>query len=279
MTPEVLEVLAGARRWAIVEGESLALLLELGGESVDAVVTDPPYSSGGFTRGDRTAEATAKYSKRFDRDAFAFTGDNRDQRAFEYWCVLWASQALRVVKTGGAIVQFTDWRQLPTTTNILQAAGFVWRGIYVWNKGKATRPQMGRFSSASEYAPWGTKGPSLDLVEVGCLPGSIVTAEPEVLMTGINSSPVSGPEREHLTEKPVEVMIDPVSIARPAGVVLDPFAGSGTTGVAALRQGRRFIGIELDPGYAQVARERLEAEERQMKVADVRAGQLGLGLS
>jgi site-specific DNA-methyltransferase (adenine-specific) len=264
---ELLEVLDGRRRWCVLEGEALAQLVELPAETFDAVVTDPPYSSGGFTRGDRTSEATAKYSKRLDRNAFAFTGDNRDQHSFEYWCVLWGFQALRVLKTGAPFAQWCDWRQLPITTHAIQAAGFVWRGIFTWNKDKLARPQMGRFSSNCEYAPWGTKGPSLDLEEVGCLPGSITC------------SPVSGAEREHLTEKPLEVMTATVAICRPAGLVLDPFAGSGSTGVAAIRSGRRFVGVELDPGYAQVARERLEAESLQMKVADYRAGQLGLQLS
>lgn len=60
---------------------------------------------------------------------------------------------------------------------------------------------------------------------------------------------------------------------RPGGVVLDPFAGSGTTGVAALRAGRRFIGCEIDPSYAEMARERLAAEADGSTLAASRAGQ------
>lgn len=61
----------------------------------------------------------------------------------------------------------------------------------------------------------------------------------------------------HITQKPVEVMQELVKICPPGGTVLDPFAGSGTTGVAALREGRQFIGIELSEHYADITEARL----------------------
>jgi hypothetical protein len=70
-------------RWTLHHGEALAILKSMPDASVDAVITDPPYSSGGFTRGDRTASTTAKYTltgTQIERPAFA--GDNRDQRSF-----------------------------------------------------------------------------------------------------------------------------------------------------------------------------------------------------
>ncbi|MDH6216660.1 DNA modification methylase [Streptomyces pseudovenezuelae] len=62
----------------------------------------------------------------------------------------------------------------------------------------------------------------------------------------------------HITQKPVEVMQELVKICPPGGTVLDPFTGSGTTGVAALREGRQFIGVELSKHYADIAEERLQ---------------------
>jgi 16S rRNA G966 N2-methylase RsmD len=59
-------------------------------------------------------------------------------------------------------------------------------------------------------------------------------------------------------------------------IVLDPFCGSGTTGVACLRLGRRFIGIEKDAKYAAIARERLEAEDRGLSLRDARHGQTSI---
>jgi site-specific DNA-methyltransferase (adenine-specific) len=69
---------------------------------------------------------------------------------------------------------------------------------------------------------------------------------------------------KHPCEKPLAMMEHMVNAStRQDGVVLDPFMGSGTTGVACIRTGRRFIGIEIDPGYYQIAKRRIEAELAQ----------------
>jgi tRNA/tmRNA/rRNA uracil-C5-methylase (TrmA/RlmC/RlmD family) len=62
----------------------------------------------------------------------------------------------------------------------------------------------------------------------------------------------------------------------PGDVVLDPFCGSGTTGVACLRAGRRFIGFEVDPLWATISSARLMAEERHSTLTALRAGQQAL---
>jgi site-specific DNA-methyltransferase (adenine-specific) len=74
-------------------------------------------------------------------------------------------------------------------------------------------------------------------------------------------------ERRHLTAKPEALMRDVVALCAPGGLVVDPFAGSGTTGVAALRTGRRFLGCEIVPAYQTLANERLAAEERATPAA------------
>lgn len=82
---------------------------------------------------------------------------------------------------------------------------------------------------------------------------------------------------QHPTQKPVGVMQWVLGLAtKPDDIILDPFAGSGTTGVACLRLGRRFIGIEREAKYAAVARERLAAESQGLSLRDARAGQLSL---
>lgn len=88
----------------------------------------------------------------------------------------------------------------------------------------------------------------------------------------------NGEERgAHPTQKPVGVMLWTLEHATNVGdVVLDPFAGSGTTGVAAIRLGRRAILIEREPKYAAIARERLEAESVGLSLSEARAGQLSL---
>ena len=91
---------------------------------------------------------------------------------------------------------------------------------------------------------------------------------------------VTGSSRErleHTTQKPISLMLELVELfTDPDDLVLDPFAGSCTTGVACLRLGRRFIGIEKDAKYAAVAQERMEAESKGLTLRDARAGQLSL---
>lgn len=242
---------ATGRRYTLYLGDSLALLRQLPGASVDALVTDPPYSSGGAFRGDRTADPLSKYVQSGARSADylpTFSGDNRDQRAYGYWCALWLGEALRIVRPGRAAVLFTDWRQLPTTTDALQAGGWVWRGICPWIK-PVSRPQMGRFGAAAEYVVWGTAGPSADEEAIGCLPGYCLTKAPR------------GEARVHPTQKPDAAMAWALGIVPAGGVVLDPFAGSGSTGVAAIASGRSFIGCELTEANAETCARRLEQAE------------------
>ena len=85
-------------------GDSLAVLASLPTGEIDAVVSDPPYSSGGMVRGDRSGGTISKYvtSQNTQRDTLTeFTGDNRDQRAYAYWSALWMGEALRATKPGG----------------------------------------------------------------------------------------------------------------------------------------------------------------------------------
>lgn len=240
----------------LYQGEALALLAELPDGSVDAVIADPPYSSGGSFRGDRTGmSARGKYVQSdAQHDLQDFSGDNRDQRAYAYWTALWLSEALRATKPGGICMVWTDWRQLPTTTDALQAGGWVWRGVVPWSK-PAPRPQMGRFSSACEYVVWGSAGPMGAGFDIGCLPGFYHAKSPR--------------DREHITQKPLEVMRGLVKICPEGGVVLDPFAGSGTTGVAAVAEGRRFIGFEMSAHYADIATHRLAGIPPMMRDGQV----------
>lgn len=86
-------------------------------------------------------------------------------------------------------------------------------------------------------------------------------------------------EREwiHPTEKPLALMLKLVSQFSDEGeLVFDPFAGSGTTGVAAVRLMRRFVGCEIDPGFHLSASERLEAECLGLGLSDYKRGQQSL---
>jgi len=72
--------------------------------------------------------------------------------------------------------------------------------------------------------------------------------------------------KQHPTQKPVEVMAWCLGFLPDANTILDPFMGSGTTGVACVQLGRKFIGIELDPGYFDIACKRIENELRRPRL-------------
>lgn len=240
-----------SERATLYNADALAVLQELPTSSVDALIVDPPYSSGGMVRGDRVQDVHTKYvsgDSRSGNAMEAFSGDSRDSRAYGYWVALWLSEAMRVVKPGGVGALFTDWRQLPTTSDALQAGGWVWRGVVPWHK-PAGRPVQGRWANSCEYVVWGSNGPrDLMALDGKALPGFFQENSPR--------------EREHITQKPLGVMRELVKIVKPEGVVLDLFAGSGTTGVAALMEGRRFIGVEQTAHYSEVAANRLRTVER-----------------
>src|SRR5688572_10335958 len=107
-----MTVYANGERWTLHIGDSLTILPTL--PRVDNITTDPPYSSGGFTRGDRTGSPTSKYLSSGSRDAEhlpQFAGDNRDQRGYLMWSALWMGAALDLANPVCVLSCFTDWRQ------------------------------------------------------------------------------------------------------------------------------------------------------------------------
>lgn len=226
-------------------GDCLAILPELG--RVDAIFADPPYSSGGQFRGDRAGSTKSKYQLTQHRHRFTdFSGDNRDQRAYDHWSALWTGLARELCPPRGLLICFTDWRQLPTTTNAVQAGGWVWRGLTSWDKTESARPAKGRYRNQCEYAVWCSNGPAPD--DGPCAPG-------------VFRYSVASEQKHHIAGKPVALYRDMLQIC--GDVVLDPFMGSGTTGVACVETGRAFIGIEMDPDHFDTACRRISDASRQ----------------
>ena len=227
----------------LYRGDCLALIGGLAGQ-YDAVITDPPYSSGGQSKGDRARSTGEKYLNSGSTKYPDFAGDSKDQRAYLHWSALWMSLCYEKLSPGGLAIVFTDWRQLPVTSDALQAAGFTWRGIGVWDK-ISSRPYKGGFRAQCEYFVWGSKGP---LVGEGYSPGVF------------SVNPLAG-GKLHQVGKPLPLMEHLVAAAGQR--IIDPFMGSATTGLAAINQGKHFIGIEVSPHYFEVALKRLrEAMKR-----------------
>jgi len=224
----------------LYNGDALSILPHLKRGAYGAALTDPPYCSGGDVR-NKDRPTSSKYLSSAQSGLYPeFAGDTRDQRSFLAWSTLWLSEVREVLAPGALIVVFSDWRQLPVTTDALQCAGFVWRGIVIWDKTEGCRPQLGRYRNQSEFAVWGTKGPRK-------LCGNTA---PGVLRHSV------GNRKHHIAGKPVNLMKDLLSIMD--GPILDPFMGSGTVGVACAEAGHNYTGIEIERPYFDIACERLK---------------------
>ncbi|PZU89134.1 MAG: site-specific DNA-methyltransferase [Chelatococcus sp.] len=208
--------------------------------SFGACFADPPYSSGGNVR-DKAQATSAKYQSAEHRGLYPeFQGDTRDQRSYLAWSTLWLGRARELIAPGGLVGVFSDWRQLPVTTDALQCGGWVWRGIVPWDKTESCRPQLGRYRNQAEYVVWGSNGARRLTGRVA--PGVMRHSVPRV--------------KHHIAGKPVELMAGLLSVAE--GPILDPFMGSATIAVACLRLGLPYVGIEVDPTYFEIACKRME---------------------
>ncbi|QBN30949.1 site-specific DNA-methyltransferase [Xanthomonas oryzae pv. oryzae] len=229
----------------LLQGDALTILPTLEANSFDALITDPPYASGGLTAAARAKPPSQKYVQGGGTQLHAdFVGDERDQRSHLKWMHLWLSECARVLKEGAPVLLFTDWRQLPLTTDALQIAGFTWRGITVWDKTEGVRPQLGRFRNQAEYIVWGSKG-------------NMPLDRRAPVLPGVIRESVRKADKHHLTGKPTELMRQLVRICEAGGHVLDPFAGSGTTLLAAELEGFKWTGIEVTQHYTGICSARL----------------------
>jgi site-specific DNA-methyltransferase (adenine-specific) len=231
---------------AIIQGDSLQVIRSFPDAVFGAIITDPPYASGAADQNARQKSTAQKYSSAKQNCTLPdFEGDSKDQRSWTHWMAEWLSEARRTAKDGAPVCLFIDWRQLPNLTDALQWAGWIWRGVLVWDKTNS-RPQRGRFRQQAEFIVWGSNGHMPIDRAAPVLPGVFRQSRPAM------------PTRIHQTEKPLEVMRDIIKIVEPGGIILDPFAGAGTTVLAAKLEGYPAVGIELSDYYATAAAKRIE---------------------
>lgn len=224
----------------LVHGEALAYMRDLPNASVDALITDPPFSSGGRRE---NARGVRKSMLRGTEDGAWIAGDAMSTAGFVWSMRELGWQARRVLRPGGHLLSFIDWRMWPNLAAALESADLRAQPLLVWDK---TYFGMGRtFRHQHELIVHMTNGNP---------------AAPQRRDVGnvLACKPVR--KGDHPTEKPVELLRTLVSVvAPPGGVVCDPFMGVGSTGVAAVREGRQFTGCELsEPFYARAV-ERIKA--------------------
>ena len=126
-------------RWEIIHGDSLTVLESFPPSTFDAVITDPPYASGGRTQAEKSKATAKKYSSMGGNAPPDFDGDAKDQRSWTRWAAEWLYLARRAAKPGAPVCMFIDWRQLPCASDALQWAGWIWRGIAVFEYTRQTR--------------------------------------------------------------------------------------------------------------------------------------------
>jgi site-specific DNA-methyltransferase (adenine-specific) len=230
----------------IIHGDALQILPLFPTGIFGGVICDPPYASGASTQNAKQRPTSEKYTRTKPENALPdFEGDSKDQRSWTNWMTEWLYEARRISKPGAPICMFIDWRQLPSMTDALQWAGWIWRGTLVWDKTNC-RPQRGRFRQQAEFIVWGSNGHMPANREAPILPGVFRQSMPSIS------------KRTHQTEKPLNVMREIVHIAEPGSILLDPFVGSGTTVLAAKLEGHPAVGIELSEYYAIAAQKRLD---------------------
>jgi site-specific DNA-methyltransferase (adenine-specific) len=203
-------------------------------KSVDCVVTDPPYF----------APAT-HYQSRISWGRCWGDMSLLGQVFFD-WCQEWK----RIIKDDGHLFVFCNDESYPVFYPVVYGW---WDTVVslVWDK---TRVGLGSiFRHQHEWIMWARNKKSYRLSD-GHLHSDILSYPAELSRN-----------REHPIEKPPALIKELLKICTPKeAIILDSFMGSGTTGVACMQLGRRFIGCEIDPGYFEIARKRIEAAAAQM---------------
>lgn len=245
MTIETAELPRGK----LLLGDCIQAMKAIPDASVDLVLTDPPFSSG--TRREASKGLRKSMNRGMD-DAKWFGSDSLTTNGFLFLMRMCALEWARVLKPGGHILCFIDWRMASTLADAIESADLRKAGMLVWDK---TFFGMGScFRNQHEFILHFTKG-------VGAPPlrkdvGNVIPCKP--IRKG-----------DHPTEKPDELLGKLISVVCPEdGLVLDPFFGSGSAAVAAISRGRRFVGVERERGYFDIAKRRLEKLAEQSATND-----------
>lgn len=222
----------------VLEGDALLMLDALDNAAVDLVLTDPPYSSGARRDAEKSSRGSMLRGKTWEDGWLA--SDELSSNGFATLLRAVAVVSYRIIKEGGFFAIWTDWRQLPNVMGLVESAGWRLMNLVVWDKGSFGLGQV--FRNQHEFLVVASKG----------------VARPNRRDVA-NVIRADRPDNEwHPTPKPVGLMAQIIDVlAPPNGLVVDPFAGSGSTGIAASQVGRRFLGFEISPEFTDLANARL----------------------
>ena len=226
------------RNVKIINGNSIELLKKLKDESVDMIATDPPYRV--------TAKGCAGNSGGMMRSKLCMQGkmfQHNDVKPIDY-----IPEFYRILKDGSHCYIMTNHVNLQEMLNVATECGFKFIKSLIWNKGNKI---MGRFyMSQFEYILFFRKGKGKKINKCG-------TAD--ILDVPNKKTKDEEGKNIHDTEKPVGLMKILIENSSQEGeIVLDPFMGVGSTGMASVELNRKFIGIELDENYFTIAKQRIE---------------------
>jgi site-specific DNA-methyltransferase (adenine-specific) len=227
-------------------GDCLEILPTLG--KADAVVTDPPYSSGARNQADtRSIFRKGRAVSKETRTDEWFLGDNMGSDTYLRWQRQIARVCCDICTPGSPSYVFTDWRQYTNIVTAWETCLWTLRSVVVWDKNKGGA--MGLWwRNNHEWICVFTKGKPRPL------------PHHSFFNTWKGCKPQGG---EHPTEKPIELIKYLVETVPVNGMVLDPFMGSGTTGIACVELGRKFISIEINEKYFDIACKRIEEAVKQ----------------
>ena len=247
----------------VLVGDCIPLMRELPPASVHAVFADPPYNLQ-LKNGLRRPNHSLVDGVDDAWDSFP------DLAAYDAFTRAWLMAARRVMKPSATLWVIGSYHNIFRVGTILQDLGFWMLNDVVWRKTNPMPNFRGRrFTNAHETMIWaardqGAKGYTFnyEALKAGNEDIQVRSDWTIPLCTGEERLKGRDGKKVHPTQKPEALLARVIlSSTRPGDLILDPFSGTGTTGAAAKRLGRQFIGIERDPAYAAAAEVRITAVE------------------
>jgi len=243
----------------IIQGDCIEQLRKLPDKSVDLVFADPPYNlqlGGDLLRPDNSkVDAVDDHWDQFE-----------SFKAYDEFTRAWMFECRRVLKDDGALWVIGSYHNIFRVGTVLQDLGFWILNDVIWRKTNPMPNFKGtRFANAHETLIWASKSRGGKRYTFNYDAMKMANDEVQMrsdwtlsLCTGEERIKGADGQKAHPTQKPEALLYRVImSSTRPGDVILDPFFGMGTTGAAAKRLGRRFIGIERESEYIAHARERI----------------------